>query len=85
MSSSTWPEGVIARYLTAAGEALRDPSITVDVTNDGRPDIRCAGCPETFVVDSTYISGSLDTTHHWAQEHAEKCRGLPKPASAALR
>lgn len=82
MSSTTWPEGVIARYLTVAGQALNDRSITVDVTNDGRADARCAGCPETFVEDSPYISGSLNYAHHWAQDHAEKCRGLPKPDGA---
>lgn len=82
MSNTTWPENLIARYLTVAGQALNDWSITVDVTNDGRPDARCAGCPATFAEDSPYISGSLAIAHHWAQEHANKCSGLPKPGGA---
>ena len=31
---AAWPEGVIHRYLTVAGEALRDPSIAVNVTEE---------------------------------------------------
>lgn len=81
MSNTPWPEGVIARYLTAAGKALKDPTITVDVTNNDLPDARCAGCLETFAEDSPYISRSLAIARHWAQEHANKCSGLPKPAS----
>ncbi|WP_051698506.1 hypothetical protein [Streptomyces albus] len=68
-----WPEGVIARYLTVGGA-------TVDVTDTGEsPEAVCGGCPQTFTRNSRYISGSLDTVHRWAQEHAEKCRALPRP------
>lgn len=83
--SSIWPESVIARYLTDAGKALADPSMTVDIIDRGSGDIdgRCHdGCKETFE-DSPYISDGLRTVRHWAQEHAEKCRALPKPAGSA--
>src|ERR1043165_6129499 len=33
MNIAGWPEGVIARYLTVAGQALADPTATVDVTH----------------------------------------------------
>ncbi|GHJ18873.1 hypothetical protein [Streptomyces albus] len=70
---SGWPEGVIARYLTVGGAK-------VDVTDtDEHPEAVCGGCPQTFTRNSRYISGSLDTVHRWAQEHAEKCRALPRP------
>lgn len=79
---SAWPEGVIARYLTDAGKALGDRSMTVDIINRGSDDIdgRCHGCEETFE-DSPYITNDLMTMRHWAQEHAEKCRAMPKPSN----
>lgn len=81
---TVWPEGVIARYLTDAGKALADPSMTVDIIDRGSGDIdgQCRGCEETFE-DSPYISDELGTVRHWAQEHAEKCRAMPKPAGRA--
>ena len=33
--TTTWPEGVIARYLTVAGKALADPAATVDIAAIG--------------------------------------------------
>lgn len=83
MNSTTWPEGVIARYLTVAGQALTDPPITVDITHHSDEDGwavtgRCRACHGTLD-DSSYIDRDHDTAKHWAQEHAEKCRALPKP------
>jgi len=80
-TATTWPKGVIGRYLTDAGKALADPSMTVDIVDRGDDDIdgRCNGCEETFE-DSPYITNDLGTVRHWAQEHAEKCRAMPKPA-----
>lgn len=76
-----WPKDVVARYLTDAGRALADPSMTVDITvnNDDDIDGRCNGCEETFE-DSPYITNDLRTVRHWAQEHAEKCRAMPRPS-----
>ncbi|MFD3820162.1 hypothetical protein ACFWRZ_34310 [Streptomyces rubiginosohelvolus] len=81
-TQTAWPTGVIARYLTDAGKALADPTITVDLTEDPEDGSSlgvCRGCETTFE-DSRYLSRDLDTGRHWAQEHAETCRALPKPA-----
>jgi len=86
-----WPEGVIARYLTAG-------NATVDLTyNDDIATILavCGGelCHWT---DHTNTEGRFDDTpekaqerfNEWlpiaqrhAEEHAEKCRALPRPAA----
>ncbi|WP_327066868.1 hypothetical protein [Kitasatospora sp. NBC_01302] len=75
MSGTPWPEGVTGRYLTVAGAALADPSIAVDVISlkTGGYDAQCNGC--------TRIWGGAYTlhVHQWAQEHAEKCRAIPRP------
>ncbi|MFF9691032.1 hypothetical protein [Streptomyces sp. NPDC014623] len=84
MTQNAWPAGVIARYLTDAGKALADPTITVDLSED--PECSgvlgggvCRGCESTFDA-SGYVGRDLRTGRHWAQEHAETCRALPKPA-----
>lgn len=60
MSTQTaeWPEGVIAHYLTIVGEALRDPSIAVDVMEERSavPDDEgyraiCSACGESEFYD----------------------------------
>ncbi|MFF1348485.1 hypothetical protein ACFVZJ_21320 [Streptomyces sp. NPDC058322] len=81
--TTAWPEGVVARYLTDAGKALTDPTITVDLSED--PDNNgvtgiCHGCETTFK-DSNYICRDRATGRCWAQEHAEKCRAMPKPTA----
>lgn len=81
--TTTWPEGVIARYLTDAGKALADPGITVALSecpDTGDIAGSCRGCEATFD-DSNYICRDLDTGRHWAQEHAETCRAMPKPTA----
>ncbi|GAA2463246.1 hypothetical protein [Streptomyces macrosporus] len=43
--ATAWPRGVIARYLTIAGKALRDPNLAVDVTGgDHHTRYRRNGC-----------------------------------------
>jgi hypothetical protein len=66
-----WPEGVIARYLTTVGA-------TVDLrgTRDSAS-YKCWGCD-----DSTALYGER-RTRELAQDHAEKCRALPRPAANA--
>lgn len=88
---AAWPEGVIARYLTAAGA-------TVDLTyNDATADIRAeCGGELCHWSDHTNTEGRFDDTpekakerfDEWlpiaqrhAQEHAEKCRALPRPTA----
>lgn len=81
-AQTAWPKNVVARYLTDAGKALADPTITVDLSEDPESsDISgvCRGCETTFD-DSNYFGRDLGTGRHWAQEHAQTCRALPKPA-----
>ncbi|WP_438490720.1 hypothetical protein [Streptomyces sp. S186] len=57
-----WPEGVIARFLTVAGEALRDPALTVDISLAGRRGFAtaaCSGC-ETIHTPINYEGYYLD-------------------------
>ncbi|MEU5372475.1 hypothetical protein ABZ362_26495 [Streptomyces sp. NPDC005951] len=81
-----WPTGVVARYLTDAGKALADPTITVDLTEDPQDTGNgvlgiCQGC-ETPFPNSQYLLCDRDTARAWAQEHAQTCRALPMPAGA---
>lgn len=92
---ATWPEGVVARYLTVGGA-------TVDITElhtlPPNPEpyatsAACTGCPATKEAGhyrSVYgdYGGSWDEhepeaaeqkAREWAQAHAETCRALPKP------
>ncbi|MEW2578373.1 hypothetical protein [Streptomyces syringium] len=81
-SPTAWPKGVIARYLTRAGEALRDPSIAVDVVGGGEYRdnniYRCGACRSKSLNSGT----SLIYAEEQAQAHAEKCRALPRPEGA---
>lgn len=51
-AETAWPEASLARYLTVAGEALRDPKLSVVITETGPRDdkrlhstiARCDGC-----------------------------------------
>ncbi|WP_326768836.1 hypothetical protein OG978_33710 [Streptomyces sp. NBC_01591] len=89
--TTTWPEAVIARYLTVGGA-------TVDLTHDTlylsdtEPNVsvaRCGGCAAFRNVEwgartDRYSNGSNwadSDARTWAQEHAEKCRALPKPTT----
>ena len=95
MSTTTWPEGVIARYATLA--AAVDPAATVDVidySEHGYLRLCCAGCERTDRVptDGAWsdtpeetaerIATVLPAARSLAQEHAETCRALPKPDGA---
>lgn len=84
MPETTWPEGVIARYLTLAGEALRDPNLSVVITETGPRDdeylyttvARCAGCGDddrTAWPDGTYSYSDefIPTPRHQAIAWAE--------------
>lgn len=73
----SWPEGVVARHLTWAGEFLRDLELTVDVADGagGRAAV-CRGCGDEF----SRFSGR--PVSEWAREHAVGCRALPRPGVA---
>ncbi|GAA3032384.1 hypothetical protein FHS39_002567 [Streptomyces olivoverticillatus] len=76
---AAWPKGVIARYLTRAGEALRDPSITVDVVGGGEYHenniYRCRACGSKSLNSGTNLIYAEEQAH----AHAEKCRAVPRP------
>ncbi|GAB2696175.1 hypothetical protein [Kitasatospora kifunensis] len=76
MTTETWPEGVIARYMTMVGLALADPNITVDLINDGGEAI-CRGCGKDWPNPNYPF-----TVRQWAESHAETCRALPDPNGA---
>ncbi|BFP50149.1 hypothetical protein KCMC57_65170 (plasmid) [Kitasatospora sp. CMC57] len=75
MTTTTWPEGVIARYLTVSGVALANPDITVDLTKDGGT-AECRGCGDDWA-NPAYPT----TVRQWAQSHAETCRAIPNPTN----
>ena len=78
----------MARYLTDAGKAVSDPTVTVDlIEKHDRIVAQCTVCPDSeadFYFDpmctgaraTGWATGQAAT---WAQAHAEKCRALPKP------
>ncbi|MGV2914709.1 hypothetical protein [Streptomyces alfalfae] len=94
-----WPDDVIARYLTVAGEALADPTIATEVIEhrDDYDTARCTPCGSTasYSMETARLlakkrgadPGFLGPREpsrlawQWAQEHAEKCRALPRPTA----
>ena len=88
--TTTWPEGVVARYLTVGGA-------TVDITYTPSEDLRarCQGarCQWTSGATTEVSYGDSDETIvqridaalpplQWdAQAHAEMCRAMPRPAA----
>ncbi|MEU9849233.1 hypothetical protein [Streptomyces sp. NPDC047985] len=89
--TTTWPEGVIARYLTVGGAAVDIAHDTLYLS-DVEPNVstaRCGGCEkyrnqEWEARADRYSNGSSwadSDARHWAQEHAEKCRAMPKPTA----
>lgn len=96
MNSTTWPEGVIARYGTLI--VTVDPAAVVDVIDDskhGYLTLQCGGCERTDRVGTDGMSydtpeetaervaTALPAARSLAEEHAEKCRALPKPDGAS--
>jgi len=83
MSSTAWPEGVVARYLTVGGAH-------VVITTDTAPrTATCNGCDHSqsftdsylreFYIDEYVTARILQDAREWAQRHAETCRAVPKP------
>lgn len=98
--TTTWPEDVIARYLTLVGATV--DLAHRDETKDGKKKATCAcctGCRATTVqtwADSFPNHRRPGYTEFqnqdkgdraartWAQKHAETCRALPAPAAPAM-
>lgn len=76
MTTTAWPEGVIARYLTVAGATV-DITSAPDAGSDYNCGLHCRGCG--------YRDGHHNTRDYadsWAQSHAETCRAMPNPNGA---
>lgn len=89
MNSTTWPDGVTARYRNVVGSA-------VDIThepNNGGLFARCLGCTwhhrvwtgdmydDTPEQTAARISEAMPAARKQAQAHAEKCRAETRPAN----
>ncbi|WFB09537.1 hypothetical protein LRS74_22660 [Streptomyces sp. LX-29] len=76
-AQTNWPTGVIARYLNLAGATIDVQPAPESNANGHRAE--CTGCPPGATGIST---PSLTRATAWAQEHAERCRAIPRPAAA---
>ncbi|WP_329203938.1 hypothetical protein [Streptomyces sp. NBC_01435] len=97
-TQTTWPENVIARYLTVGGA-------TVDLSHEDLSDkakatqAACTGCQESqqskwadqyhSYGTSTYVDFQNPdkgdrNARSWAQSHADTCRALPMPSAPAV-
>jgi hypothetical protein len=76
--STTWPEGVIARYLTVGGATVDILDKKDEHDEPGEYVARCTGCTADW--SNTRSDWNLQfQVRPWAQAHAEKCRAMPKP------
>ncbi|MDF5758765.1 hypothetical protein [Spongiactinospora sp. TRM90649] len=91
---TAWPDGVIARFLTVGGATVDlTEHADAECPAASRTVPRCAGCGTQRDFDwlrETWESTAvryIDTHRHeaaqharnWAQEHAERCRAMPRP------
>ncbi|MEV8101089.1 hypothetical protein [Streptomyces sp. NPDC088135] len=95
-TQTTWPEGVIARYLTVGGA-------TVDLSHEDLSDkakatqAACTGCQgsqqskwadqyhsygTSVYVDFQNRDKGDRNARSWAQSHADTCRALPMPSAS---
>lgn len=70
-TSAKWPEGVITRYLTVGGALVN----VWEASKRGPEQGICSGCKAS--TRDGGLNSSLPKV--WAQEHAERCRAIPKP------
>ncbi|MGP4052058.1 hypothetical protein [Streptomyces sp. 2A115] len=91
--SPGWPKGVVGRYLTDAGKALSDPTLTVDlIEQDDGVLARCTTCPDSewkVPFDPASTGGratgwATREAGQWAQRHAETCQAM-RPTAAEQR
>jgi hypothetical protein len=79
-SSTTWPEGVIARYATVGGATVDIRHAIDRVIGEPFADVAdCGGCGARFIRDWERPLPGTPNIRVWAQSHAEKCRAVPKP------
>jgi hypothetical protein len=91
-TTTAWPEGTIARYLTVGGATV-DISHDMYYLADTEPNTTIARCGGGGCAAhhqerwgpyadrlSNGSSGADAEARAWAQAHAETCRALPRPA-----
>ncbi len=82
-TQTTWPEGVIARYLAVAGATVELVEKPAEIVGT------CNGCPDgnhTFPFDPACTGARMERfvtsqATDWAQSHASTCRALPRPTN----
>lgn len=75
--TAAFPEGVTDRYLTVGGA-------TVDITqaDDGlNLYVHCNGCDAEHETRSIRTYHAKAKANTWAQDHADRCRAMPKPVA----
>ncbi|WFB08369.1 hypothetical protein LRS74_15900 [Streptomyces sp. LX-29] len=77
-AQTNWPAGVIARYRNLSG-ATADVRLTPEPGSGERHVTECTGCPPGA---TGIVTLSLTRATEWAQEHAERCRAIPRPVTA---
>lgn len=81
MAADSWPEGIVARYLSVGGATV-DISFAESSTLKGACEADCLGCGASdWIGIWNQPSNNEDECRTWAQQHAEKCRAMPKPAN----
>ncbi|WP_369167811.1 hypothetical protein AB5J49_08045 [Streptomyces sp. R28] len=73
-AQTVWSDGVTHRFLTRAAEITGNHDLAVEVS-EGQVEAssRCAGCGHR---EHTWFPREI---HGRAQQHAEKCRAVPRP------
>lgn len=74
------PESVVGRYLTVGGATV-DIRPVDDSDRDDCHEATCAGCGAKDW--QRYYSRPVNdeaAARRWAQQHAETCRAMPRPA-----
>jgi hypothetical protein len=80
-ANTTWPDGVVARYLTVGGATV-DIRPTHNPEWDDRHEATCTGCAANDW--QPYLNSPLNDlarARTWAQAHAETCRAMPAPTN----
>lgn len=89
-TQTAWPEGVIARYLTLAGQSLGVLDLAVElIEQDDSILARCTSCPNSewrapfdpMCTGARATGWATTQAGDWAQKHAEKCRAMPRPTA----
>ena len=88
--TAVWPEGVLFRYLTV-GSATVDVTLASPAVGSARALGHCTGCntgvekiyPDQSAAPEVQEGRVIAWAQEWSQDHAERCRAVPRPARAA--